>query len=331
MDAQQLLNDVYYSRAYAELNLGGGETVYEFEHKEGDQWLYHSALKRPVPNLTQRAAPDSCFDLETPYGYGGPITNSSDPSFVRRALAEHGKKASDEGVVGEFIRFHPFNNFPEAFPNALSLIAQERRTVSIPLDRSSEEIFASFRSSLRRNIRKAIRNEVGFEEVTQGVDLDDLLFLYHGMVQRKALDESYFFGRGYFERLLKLEETRIFASTVNGHVANYIVVFDSPPLLHYHIGATREEYYSLNVNPYCFYRIIEALNGRSEAFFLGGGSSWAEEDPLFRFKAKFSDQILPFYIGGAVHDQSKYEALCKAWEAINPERKGLKRMLKYRF
>ncbi len=331
MESDRLIKDVYYSRAYAEANLASDEGLYELEYREGEQWFWHLAIKRPIPHLLERLSPQERFDLETPYGYGGPITNSSDPDFVARALEKHSQKARKEGGVGEFIRFHPFNDFPEAFPDSLELLAQERNTVSIPLDRPTNEIFANFRSSLRRNIRKAIRNEVGFEEVTHDLDLEDFIGLYQGMVQRKGLEASYLFSKEYFERILDLEETRVFATKVEGNIANYILVFDSPPLLHYHLGATREAYYSLNVNPYCFYRILEFFEGSMEEFFLGGGASMAEDDPLFRFKSKFSDRILPFYIGGMVHDRTSYDALCKAWEELNPDRKELKRILKYRF
>ncbi len=331
MDPEELKRDVYFSRAFAEANKKEEETVYECTYREKEKRFFVLALKKPVPVLSDKIPRTGWYDLETPYGFGGPVSNSGDPAFIRRAIGAHRENASEEGVVAEFIRFHPFNELPETAPEAFDHVFKERQTVTIPLEKDFDEIFSNFRSSLRRNIRKASRHEVGFSEITGKVDIEDLFLLYREMVDRKSLDESYKFSREYFRKILALDETRVFCCTVEGDIANYIVTFDSGSTVYYHLGATRKAYYSLNVNPYCFYRIIEYFHGTREHFFLGGGSSLSEDDPLFRFKAKFSDRILPFYIGGLIHNKEKYEIMCREWEAANPDRKDLKRILKYRF
>src|ERR1700680_4379842 len=64
------------------------------------RFLIHSFQLSDNPGLAVR-------DIQSAYGYGGPLSNTDDPEFV--AAAEHAFTgwAKESNVIAEFLRFHP--------------------------------------------------------------------------------------------------------------------------------------------------------------------------------------------------------------------------------
>ena len=53
---------------------------------------------------------ETYYDIQSPYGYGGPIATTSSPDFWIEAKLEFNKWAKGNRVVVEFLRFHPIIN-----------------------------------------------------------------------------------------------------------------------------------------------------------------------------------------------------------------------------
>ncbi len=82
--------------------------------------------------------------------------------------------------------------------------------------------------------------------------------------------------------------------------------------IYYHFGASDERFFDLRPNNLLMYEI--ACWGREHGFqsyHLGGGVSSAEDDPLFRYKAGFSNKRATLYTYGRVHHQETYDHLCE--------------------
>src|SRR5438093_363444 len=47
------------------------------------------------------------FDIQSPYGYGGPIATTRSETFLNDAWENYRKWCKANGILAEFIRFHP--------------------------------------------------------------------------------------------------------------------------------------------------------------------------------------------------------------------------------
>lgn len=333
LDPEELADDLYFSRAWVELDtlLPPEGEPFEFHYNEGGEWFLERSTKCPIRSVGNERVERSLFDLQSPYGFSGPLTNSTDPAFIDRAFHSFRERAQDEGIVASFIRFHPFNPFPYRFHNKLDLCAHERNVVHIPFEGGTEGVFSAFRSSLRRNIRKALRSEMSFVDSDKGAkDREAFRSLYERTMRRIDAPASYFFSKEYFDQLFDSPFTHLFLVHAGEEPINGLVLVDGGEILYYHLGGTHEAYYSWNANPFNFHHAIRwGIEKGYKGLCMGGGNSIDEEDPLFKFKRKFSSDVWPFYIGGRILDKDRYNELIEMREAQQEE--TLPRFLKYRF
>ena len=93
--------DIYYEPDYVGLYQGDGAVANCYVYvKKNDIYIY-PFIMRSVPKIA------GYFDISTPYGYGGPISNSDDPVFLKEAYSCFNREALRRKVVAEVIKFHP--------------------------------------------------------------------------------------------------------------------------------------------------------------------------------------------------------------------------------
>ena len=180
-----LEHDIYFSKDYVSLYVdkANGDEIFEFEYTEGNKKFKTISIKRPIP-----FAPD-CYDLETAYGYGGYLVNTGDIDFIKRALQEYTYFCKTNNIVAEFVRFHPFNNFPKD-PSFFDFIKHDRNVVYIDLSLEKQ-----YQSSLKRNIRKAEKYNLKFFPVPSNEKvkyLNEFMNLYYETMRRKKASRFYF-------------------------------------------------------------------------------------------------------------------------------------------
>ena len=79
--------------------------------------------------------------------------------------------------------------------------------------------------------------------------------------------------------------------------------------------------------------IKRALRANIKLLNLGGGNSNSPEDPLFKYKSKFSEDYCLFYIGKKIHKADVYNEIINQWVKKNPDTKVKYQnmLLKYRY
>ena len=94
------LQDVYYLPEYVQLFcMAPGVEGFLFVYSEDDKTWMNAVVLSPVI--------ENCFDVETPYGYGGPVSTSSEPQFLAAAREAYLAWLRERGVIAELVRFHP--------------------------------------------------------------------------------------------------------------------------------------------------------------------------------------------------------------------------------
>ncbi len=325
--------DVYflpeYHRAY---ELNGDGQVRAFIANSGDNYLFHPFFIRAIRRVGNRYLDKEWFDIETVYGYSGPLATRLDSMFLHEAWSEFCGWCHEQRVVAEFIRFDPLlENFRYMDDSCETCF--DRETVVIDLDRSEEELWASYPSRNRNMVRKAQAKGMICEQVSLVEGLSKFRRLYNATMLRNQADEYYFLSDAYFAYLQERghEFVKLFTVRDQEHVVAASLFLTYGPFIHYHLSGNEAEYIKFGPNNLLIHSVASwALQRGFSKFHLGGGRTSSPDDGLLRFKSSFSKGRLRFHIGKRVHNQEMYEKLCALWKGQCKSSKHPSHFLLYR-
>lgn len=315
--------DVYYFQAYCSLykdSENGEPLLFLYKDKAGNTMCY-PFLKRNIktlPFIKDFPFDKDYYDIVNPYGYGGPLYDVSDEDTIRAFREAFDEYCRNENIISEFVRFHPMLD-NHKYLHDLMDIKKISQTIYIDLNKNEEEMFMNYHNNHRRNIKKAVKNELEYR-ILRGADafsyIDDFLDLYNETMDKLNASSYYYFSKEYFENILNglSEQSFIGAVFFEGQMITAALCMYCGKNLHYHLGCSKKEFLHLGVNAFQFHNI--ALWGKENGyrvFHLGGG--YAGSESLFNFKKRFNPEgTLDFYIGKKIHNSVLYQKLLKDWE-----------------
>jgi hypothetical protein len=321
--------DIYYTPEYLELYANARAAANCYAYIEKDNIYIYPFMKGSVPWLKEY------FDICTPYGYGGPLSNTEDHVFLNSAYQCFCAEARERNIVAELIKFHPlFCNYLPLEKVFRGNIMRMRSTVYAEIDIDEELRWKDVYSHAnRKNINKAKRNNL---EIRIGKDSqlwDDLRSLYEKTMCYNKAGDFYFFSPDYFKRIAsKLDGSYILAGCLyKGMAISVLLVLLGKAYAHCHLIGTARESMNLGGNNLLHHELILwcKKNGYKK-LHLGGGRTDGDDDLLLRFKKNFSDKICDFYVGESILNQAIYDELCASWSIANPGKCPSNRLLKYR-
>ena len=97
------------NQTQAEQEWGGIPQLNETESKKSICFAFTQKEKTFLYPFLLQSIPghEEYKDISTPYGYGGPITNTKDLKFLREAFTCLSEKLISNNVIAEVIKFHP--------------------------------------------------------------------------------------------------------------------------------------------------------------------------------------------------------------------------------
>lgn len=283
--------------------------------RRGAQCYLHSFHVRANRRL-------ALHDLQSPYGYGGPLANTDDADFLRLADRAYCNWARQNGIVAEFLRFHPL--VPHATWYA-GLLSFNRHTVCVDLTR---DLLAQCEARRRTDIRRFAETGLEVVQVPGMTMLEAFLELYRQNMERVEAKPEYYFGAAYFEALLQLPQAESWLVRLGGRpIAGAVILVSAHAgTVEYHLSAVADgaERHRPMIG------LLHAVAAHYQAasfrqFYLGGGRSTAADDSLLYFKQGFSSMTSPYMIGSRIHDADRYAQL----KAQFPERAASGRILFY--
>lgn len=319
IDTSNDFGDIYYAPAYGKLYeaIENGEYIqYRFLSNFGT--VVHPFIKRRVPYLVDGK---QYYDIVTPYGYGGPliIWFSDDSDDCRsRLMAEFLKDfriyCHDNDIICEFIRFHTL------YENALYAptgeggyqVINNRHTVAIDL--TDPEFFSTqFDSKCRNMVRKAKKMGVATEIDPNLTTVDTFADIYYETMTKDSADDYYFFKRQYFYKIRDelADESLLVNAALDGQtVASSLFLYTPGGFAHYHLSATRMEFYKVAANNLILKVACDRLRDYGCTWLhLGGGLNSDPDNRLLAFKRSFGREdrnIKDFYIGKKVWNEDAY-------------------------
>lgn len=305
--------DVYYLNEYArsfQLHGDGDPMLIEYQD-ENTRFCYVvmvSDIGR-CSKFNNRLELGKFFDMETPYGYGGPLCDSESISSEsqHQYYNEVNGFCFEKGIVSQFVRFHPLLENH----NLLSEVIDTRELKdSIFIDTSSQEIIWSNLDSKNRNmIRKAQKNGIIIRQMPVS-EYKSFVDLYNETMIKDEADEYYFFDEKYFESQKDLNENAcIFYAYMNDQPVSGAIIYYNEKYMHYHLAGSNTRFRKFAPNNLLLYEAASwACEHGIKKMHLGGGI--VADDNLFGFKKQFNKNgRLPFVIGKTVFNQDVYDRL----------------------
>lgn len=317
--------DVYYLSGYVKAFQlhGDGEPLlfyYEGEHLRG----INVVMKRDIakdPHFTGKFPEGTHFDFATPYGYGGwLLEGEGDPGPLSTAYENW---CQENGIISEFVRFHPMLENQEAVRNAYEVIPLG---VTIAMDLSSPEgIWANLTSKNRNVIRKARKNGLRVYHRSDPAIYEIFREIYNSTMDRDSADRYYYFAPEFYKSMVEdlPHHAQVFyAQAEDGTIAAASIMLTANGRMNYHLSGSRREYQSLAPTNLLLYEasLWGCANG-CKTLHLGGGVG-AGADSLYQFKKAFyRGEPRQFHIGWKIFSPEAYEKLTAARTDI-PEKSG---------
>jgi len=267
-------------------------------YREGPSMWLHGVHRSAVPGL-------DCVDQQSPYGYGGPWTNSDDPGFIGRAWNEYVEHCRRDGVLAEFVRVHPLAMSWRAYGGE---IRENRATVAIDL--TQVDVRMGYETRCRTAVRKAEKSGVAVSVVSNEHISTSFARMYRDAMTAIGADKFYLFEDGYFRSMSALPGIQLVGGFVSGECVAAALFLISGTTMEYHLSAATDTGRRLAATS----ALVDGAAQQGKAaglryLYLGGGTDSNPNNPLLFFKRGFSQTTLPFCIGHTIFRAGLYQSL----------------------
>ena len=311
--------DVYWLSGYVKaFQIHGDGEPFLFHFEGSDVRGINVVMKRDVAKderFVGKIPEKQYFDFATPYGYGGWIIEGEK---VNALFDEYERWLENNGVVSEFVRFHPIVKNHEACRSFYEVI-QLGEVVHMDLS-SPEDIWNNIISKNRNMIRKAVKNDIKIYNGRFPEIFEKFRVIYNGTMDKDNAEEYYYFKPEFYTSVLEdlQQNSQVFWAEKDGQVIAASIMIGANGYLNYHLSGSLREFSSLAPGNLILYTaaLWGCANGY-RTFYLGGGVG-SGEDSLFKFKRAFyKGDLNHFFIGKKIYDQAKYDALLGLRDEIN--------------
>lgn len=302
--------DIYFTEQYCRLyeRMSGGAAEL-FVYEKDENIAIYPYIKRKIQDETLK---ETCYDIETPYGYGGPVAKKREEAFLHEFELAFLSYCQKENIIAEFIRFHPFLENEHFFAENIEVL-HNRFTVWTDLNKTTDEIWMQELSSTCRNrIRKCEKNGLAVE-ISE--DYDEFMDIYNQTMNKVGAGKFYFFEKRYYEEIKKNPNSVLMRVRQDNETLAAAVFMIFGDYFHYHLGGSKREFLALAPNNILMWAAMKfAREHGCKKMHFGGGLSDSKEDTLYRFKSTFSSTFTDFYIGKRIHNHDIYHKLIQNWE-----------------
>lgn len=318
------LRDIYFKAEYYKLyekdeDVKGKMFIYKEEEKIA---IYTFMLNK----INNNELKEEYYDIESVYGYGGPLTNSFDKTFLSNFEESFLKYCNENKIVAEFIRFHPLIHNENIFNKHVQVI-HNRSTVYLDLTKGIDRIWNEDIKSKNRNvIRKAEKNGL-YVELSN--DYETFKTIYNSTMKKVDARDYYYFDDKYYENIKENSNFILLNVKRENKVIAAAIFMVYGEYFHYHLAGSLEEELKFSPNNLLLWEAIKyGINKGYKKMHFGGGLINSLDDNLFKFKSSFSKSYTDFYIGKRIHNLDVYEYLIDEWEKNNNKKASI--LLQYR-
>lgn len=308
-------HDVYYLSSYTKAFQihGDGEPIL-FYYEDQNLKAMNVVMKRDISlekEFNDKLPMEAYYDVTTPYGYGGFLIEGTITEEGLRTLNDkYIALCKDNGIISEFVRFHPILNNIYNLENIYD-ISTLGKTITMNL--TSEELIWDELTSKNRNvIRKARKFGVEIYWGRSEELYTEFIGLYNATMDKDNATDYYYFEKDFYKSLLHdlKYNSLMFYAVYEGQIIAMSIILYANQQMHYHLSASDRKYqYLAPTNLLLFEASCWGCENGFKTFHLGGGLA-SKEDNLFKFKKAFNKHSNShFSIGRKIFNQEKYDEL----------------------
>lgn len=316
-----------YAMAFMKENKKNGVPIL-LVYKQGNDKAINVVFKRDIgedEKLSGKIPVNTYYDLITPYGYGGFKGNISNYKNLNK---EYNDYCQEKRYICEFIRFELFGDYYKFYDGRIETrMHNVVRNLLIPID----EMWMDFKQKVRKNVKRANKNNLKVIMENTEEHLTDFLDVYFSTMERNDAKSEYYFSENFFKILNQMKDNIMYFYVVkdNKIISSELVIYGSENSYSY-LGGTNRDYYEYRPNDLLKYTIIKWAKEKGlKNFVLGGGCG--SDDGIFQYKTCLAPNgIVDFYIGKKIFDQVNYEKIVGIRAIDNPECRRLNYFPEYR-
>ena len=179
----------YYDYAYLQMleHNGEGEAIALIYRKNCGLVAFYPLLLKKIPQ--HLSGERNLFDIESPYGYGGPVLLDDCQQIRESLMHAHHRWCLNHAIVAEFTRFNPLTG-NQLFLSPATLLEKNRTTISIDTCGNLDSILARATPARRRNFKRARQAGLKFAPCSG----HDFIELYQQTMQNLGAESYYFFS-----------------------------------------------------------------------------------------------------------------------------------------
>lgn len=305
--------DVFYTSSFARLcqeSLNKHDEVLCAAMTGQNEVILYPFVKRDLASLTGVSSFDGLCDITSLYGRGGIVATRTALQHMTTFHAAMTGYCRENAIVCGFDRFHPVIA-NDAFASTEAKVMEVGGFVVVDMRPEMNEIEASFRHSVRKNLRKAEQAGITCFAESNCDHIEYFLDIYYHTMERNSAQGFYYFSKEYFAVLNKLMQGQFhfFYAVAEDEIVSCELVIHHGKYGHSFLGGTKREALPLCANPILKREIIFFLKELGcEYFLLGGGAH--PNDGIFNFKKTYAPEgVLPSRIGGTIWDHQAYGRL----------------------
>lgn len=304
--------DTYWLSGYVKaFEIHGDGTPLLFYYEGSNTRGINVVMKRDIADDSrfQDIIPrNEYFDFSTPYGYGGWLVEGNEEEEL---FLQYEKWCKNNGIVSEFVRFHPLIENHGLSKAAYDVIALGK-TVCLDLA-SPEVIWTNLTSKNRNMIRKAQKNGVKIYMGRYPQVFEEFREIYNGTMDKDNAEDYYYFNKDFYESVLNdlPNNAQVFYAEYEEKIIAASIMLMANGKMNYHLSGSIREFSSLAPTNLLLYKaaLWGCANG-CKTLYLGGGVG-SGEDSLYKFKKAFYriDDDKRFYIGKKIFIEETYDEL----------------------
>jgi len=238
---------------------------------------------------------------ETIWGYSYPNINSQ--FGVKDIWNKWSDFCKNKNIVAEIIKIPPFLPYEKFDTSIFDEIHLVSRTCALEL--KNQDFLGEINQKTRYIIKKSEKNI--FCRRASLSDANDIYKMYFESMQKLKANKKYYLGLNTFEFLCQNKNSEIYLAYFGDLLIGFVCFLFDKEISHYHLSATNEIGRKYNANYLLLYKAInKSIKTGKKLVHFGGGVTNLENDPLFKFKSKFSNSILEYRIGLAIHNKSLF-------------------------
>ena len=282
----------------ADAQRSAGLTPFFWGDTEGTGSLF---LAGHISNIPET----NLWDIQSAYGYGGLIWSGVEKESMNNLWEQYDSWCKRESVVVEFLRFHPMLENWKRFPGEVFF---QRKTITVDL--TVGDLMSSYKTRVRTAIRKAVKNGLYVEWIEKSKFVALFPKFYREAMLAIGAEDEYFFHDQYFESLCNLRSAKYAVCIRDSEIIAAAIFLIGSEVMEYHLSAASQSGKQLGATNLILHEAAElGVRSGCKQLYLGGGTNNSTNNPLFFFKAGFSERTQNFYIGRARHLPDQYDAL----------------------